>query len=136
MAYGELKTSGSKLGASSSQRMMQAVATITRAAKMMVRRRRSSAMAGSTMSSAKVESTIVILRRRVRQIPEPVVDLLKGGLEADRHRVARPRQVDRHFRLDPPRPAGEHNHPIRQRDRLFEVMSNEHDRLARALPQP
>src|SRR6266513_1117571 len=67
------------------------------------------------------------------QAPDVVLERqeLRRALDAQR---ARARKVDRDDALDPPRPGRVHHHPIRQVERLVDLMGDEDRRPAGFLP--
>src|ERR1700674_3793403 len=68
-------------------------------------------------------------------VPDLLVDLAKARLESNFRYVARTGKVDLVVALDSPRPRGDDEHAVAQRDRLFEVVGDEHHRRRARRPQ-
>src|SRR6266478_3004647 len=80
--------------------------------------------------------SIVLPFDLVTQIgPDLAVEVHEFGVEANLGDVAGARQVDVVDALEPRRPGGEHNHLVGERDRLFEIVSDEEDGLPGFLPE-
>src|SRR5262245_53146598 len=73
-------------------------------------------------------------KRAIDFILEQCGQLTAQRLGSRRERIARPRQIDRHDGLDPPRTGGENDDPIGQRDGLVDMVRHEQHRGAGGLP--
>src|ERR1700730_13495668 len=81
----------------------------------------------TTLDRGSVLLTLITHQHLVAELtPNRLVDLGESRLKANLGDVPRPGQVDLISALDRSRSGGEHNHAICERNRLLEVMRDEH----------
>src|SRR5229473_2593305 len=78
----------------------------------------------------------LLLFERARHLRAKPLDEVRAiALELPTDHAARPRHVDRHAVEDAARPRRQHDHAIRKVHRFVDVVGDEDDRLAGALPE-
>src|SRR5262249_18838260 len=89
----------------------------------------------SRSRSATGRAGIALVHFVSQMFPDLLVEPGELRVEPDLDHVARAWQRDRIAGLDAAGPGGEHDHLVRERDRLFEVVRDEQHRVARVGPE-